>query len=173
MWIRFSDVVQPVEFHERMAPFRLELGFHYEATVTPGEFSLLVAPWKGAHKLEGQFDYTAVVPCSRCLAPASMAGTCVFSLEFRPAGQAPVEEIVDLSGESDDITYYDEDTLQLEELMAQQMYLEMPEKILCREDCKGLCPRCGADLNRGLCACPPDPDMRWTPLAHFVSPRKE
>ncbi len=45
----------------------------------------------------------------------------------------------------------------------------LPARILCRDDCKGICPQCGADLNAGPCDCgPPDPDPRWGPLADLA-----
>ena len=45
----------------------------------------------------------------------------------------------------------------------------LPARILCREDCAGICPRCGANLNDGPCGCgPPEPDPRWGPLADLA-----
>jgi uncharacterized protein len=47
----------------------------------------------------------------------------------------------------------------------EELALTAPDFLLCREDCSGLCPRCGRDLNTGPCTCPPDTDPRWAGLA--------
>jgi uncharacterized protein len=52
----------------------------------------------------------------------------------------------------------------------EELILNLPIKLLCREDCKGLCTKCGADLNEGPCACTDEPaDERWGPLRNFLN----
>jgi DUF177 domain-containing protein len=46
-----------------------------------------------------------------------------------------------------------------------ELALLAPRYVVCREDCRGLCPRCGKDLNAGPCGCGPAPDLRWQALA--------
>ena len=55
-------------------------------------------------------------------------------------------------------------TIDLRPALREQWLLAAPGFALCREDCKGLCPRCGADLNLGPCGCAPDIDPRWAEL---------
>ncbi len=62
----------------------------------------------------------------------------------------------ELSAENDDMDDYivvDGDQLDLDELVLSDILLSLPTKILCNEDCKGLCPVCGKDLNIGNCEC--------------------
>jgi uncharacterized protein len=47
----------------------------------------------------------------------------------------------------------------------EKMILAAPRYVVCRDDCRGLCPRCGHDLNAGPCGCPPATDLRWQALA--------
>ena len=54
------------------------------------------------------------------------------------------------------------------ELARTAFVLDMDTKTLCAEDCKGLCPRCGANLNEGPCGCQPEPDPRWAALASLL-----
>jgi uncharacterized protein len=54
--------------------------------------------------------------------------------------------------------------IDLADAVREALILAMPEYPLCREDCRGLCPRCGADLNQGPCTCPPPTDPRWGAL---------
>jgi uncharacterized protein len=46
----------------------------------------------------------------------------------------------------------------------EELLLAAPQYVVCRDDCKGLCPQCGKDLNAGLCDCKPAVDARWQPL---------
>ena len=63
-------------------------------------------------------------------------------------------------------TYANGELLATEPLVAEQVQLNLPTHPLCREDCRGLCPRCGANLNDGPCGCAEPPgDPRWAALA--------
>lgn len=65
--------------------------------------------------------------------------------------------------------YVDEGVLDVGAWLRDAIAEALPARILCRDDCKGICPRCGADLNAGPCQCgPPDPDPRWGPLADLA-----
>ena len=63
-----------------------------------------------------------------------------------------------------DVLYYDELVLPLDPLVEEQVQLELPMKALCRDDCRGLCPTCGADRNLAPCGCRPPTDERWKSL---------
>ena len=70
--------------------------------------------------------------------------------EQREAG----EEEVELSEEDLNFSFYHNDEIDLGQILEEEIFLSLPMGFHCREDCKGLCPRCGADLNQGKCACP-------------------
>ena len=168
MHLRFSDITQPTRFQERVGPLTLPIGYHYEARVEPVDLSMMVEPVQGGHRLDGGFEYAATLPCSRCLEDARVTGSARFLLDYQPAHQAPIpEEETEVILEETQVLYYEDGVLALEDLVAQQMYLELPEKALCKPDCRGLCPRCGADLNPGPCPCPPEADSRWTALGQI------
>jgi uncharacterized protein len=65
--------------------------------------------------------------------------------------------------EDDEYPLRDE-TVDLEPLLRDAVVLAMPFAPLCREDCLGLCGRCGGDRNLGECSCGPEIDVRWAPL---------
>jgi len=61
--------------------------------------------------------------------------------------------------------------LDLSEAVREELLLATPQFVECRDDCRGLCPRCGADLNAGPCGCAPAVDPRWEALTKL--PRGE
>lgn len=77
----------------------------------------------------------------------------------------------ELSGEDDDTEFVvcADGQLDLGELARADLLLELPTKVLCSEDCKGLCPKCGKDLNFGPCECKKDIDPRWQALSDLFS----
>lgn len=101
---------------------------------------------------------TITGPCHRCLEDAHVP-VGIDAREYQadqPEPGAEAEEVCDyLHGDELDVATWASDAI----------VLSMPHKILCREDCRGLCPSCGQDLNAGPCQCPPPaPDDRWGPL---------
>ena len=63
----------------------------------------------------------------------------------------------------------DGDQADLDDILTTAVVLNMDSKQLCSEDCKGLCPRCGADLNLGPCGCKPEPDPRLAVLQQLLN----
>ena len=72
-----------------------------------------------------------------------------------------------------DIVPLENDTVDVDELARTAFILEMDTKTLCSEDCKGLCPRCGADLNLGPCSCKKEVDPRLAALAKLLENNKD
>lgn len=105
--------------------------------------------------------------CVRCLGEFAFSFEERFFVQMLPLSLAPREEEVQLTKKDLDVRFYSEPVLDLVELAAEQVELALPVKPLCREDCLGLCPHCGADLNQGACGCPPEVDERWHKLLDF------
>ena len=72
------------------------------------------------------------------------------------------------NGESDEIVLLEDGAVDAGDLARTAFVLGMDSKTLCSEDCKGLCPRCGADLNLGPCSCKKEPDPRLAALARLL-----
>ena len=70
--------------------------------------------------------------------------------------------------DNDEIVLLEDGHADVEELARTAFILEMDTRTLCSEDCKGLCPRCGADLNLGPCSCKKETDPRWAALAQLL-----
>jgi len=109
-------------------------------------------------RLVGDVKTVLELPCSRCLETFQHGVDAPFDLRYQPHaanagdGEREVEE--------DDLStaFYDNDEIDLGQLMREQFYLSLPMKPLCRDDCKGLCPVCGTNWNRGTCGCKRDWD---------------
>ena len=110
---------------------------------------------KSTFRLVGTTRTTLEVPCSRCLEPMIVPVDAPFDLRYQPhstnVGTGADEQEI----EEDDLTtaFYQHDEIDLEQLMREQFYLALPMKPLCSEGCKGLCPACGTNLNKGSCDC--------------------
>ncbi len=70
--------------------------------------------------------------------------------------------------DNDDILLLDDGAFDLDELAREAFILDMDTKMLCREDCKGLCSGCGANLNREACRCKKETDPRWAALRKLI-----
>jgi uncharacterized protein len=107
--------------------------------------------------------------CSRCLGPAPIELQSSFAVTFMPGEEEPTdEEEVDLTDEQVDVKRYTDDELDLEETLREELLLAVPIAPLCREECQGLCPTCGQDLNEGPCTCAPQAkDDRWAVLRNL------
>ncbi len=87
--------------------------------------------------------------CARCLEP--VAGTFSLSLEKTVA---PKKLLADVTEDRlDDYVIINDGFIDLNEPIRDQLEIEFPYRFLCKEDCKGLCPRCGANLNKETCGC--------------------
>jgi uncharacterized protein len=70
-----------------------------------------------------------------------------------------------LDAEDMDVSVFEGETLDLAEVVREQILLFLPEQVFCSGDCRGLCPKCGIDLNLKSCDCPQlEIDPRWAGL---------
>ncbi len=101
--------------------------------------------------LQGRLQLT----CSRCVDNFDAPVDADFDLLLVP-GPGPGGDEEELSAPDLDLDYYTGETLDLEAVIREQIILMVPLKPLCAEDCKGICPKCGAVLNREECTCKKD-----------------
>jgi len=99
--------------------------------------------------------------CARCVEPVRAPVQGSFDLIFRPASADSDAGERSITVDETEIGYYEESGLSLEDVVREQVLLSLPSRTLCNADCKGLCPRCGQNLNTGTCNCEPSADPRW------------
>ena len=116
----------------------------------------------------GELGATVPLTCGRCLEEFPVAVRVPVDLRYLP--RPPVADDAELGVDDFDLDFYDNDELNLNALVETETTLALPMKPLCRADCKGLCPACGADLNAGACSCVETKvDPRWEALAALKS----
>jgi len=88
-----------------------------------------------------------------------------FDLLYRPLGVDAGQKELSVTTTEAEVSYYQGEGLLLEDAVREQVLLALPLKVICREDCKGLCPHCGKNLNTEQCSCAePVEDLRWSAL---------
>ena len=112
--------------------------------------------------------------CSRCLKEHSQPIHMVIEEEFLPLADSEDRAGANRRDNADEGSGIDvNNTLDLTEAVGQYHALNIPMKPVCREDCKGMCLSCGADLNESGCRCDnPSGDKAWGPLLELVASYK-
>ena len=131
----------------------------------------------GTHAFaSGTFKGHLVVACSRCVNPVKLAIDEKVHVTFMPPSEMPAEDEDEAEEGAEvregdlDVFPFDGEKLDLEPLFREQFVLAVPFAPLCAEDCKGLCPQCGIDLNSGTCSCEKPIDPRLAALKGLKLP---
>jgi uncharacterized protein len=159
---------------------RFEQVYAPGACAGPGEDFAVAAPVslafdiykdKDQFRLVGRVQTTLELPCSRCLEPFKSPVDASFDLRYHPRSQNVGEGEREVEEDDLSTSFYENETIDLGQLIREQFYLSLPMKPLCLEACNGLCPECGTDLNRGTCDCSRDwEDPRLAALKALKQP---
>ncbi len=104
--------------------------------------------------VRGSFQTLVEAVCDRCLEPVTLPVKREFDLTYRPVSTIAREEEMEVPKDELEVGFYHGEGIQLTDILVEQIILEFPMKVICRDDCRGLCPSCGADRNQGVCSCP-------------------
>ncbi len=120
-------------------------------------------------EIQGSMQLVLEIPCARCLTPVEKE----FSLEIQR--EADMKMTPEEREEAlEETNFIEEHALAPETLVRNELLVQWPIRVLCKEDCKGICSRCGANLNEGPCGCQePDPDPRMAAIRDIFSKFKE
>jgi uncharacterized protein len=163
-----------------------------EALDRPDLLGLGPVAWRGdivfadpGYLLRGRLSYDQTLACIRCLRPHVVPTSAEIELlvlveghhkkspKPQRASEVDESELSRLLEDDLDTVVVAEEVLDTRAIVLEQLQLNVPMKPLCRPDCRGLCPTCGADLNErgGQCTCAgPEPDPRWAALASLLDP---
>jgi uncharacterized protein len=125
-------------------------------------------------RLVGRARTLLEVPCSRCAEPFRIDVDAPFDLTYLPQAENAGEGEREVQEDDLSAAFYRSGTVDLGDLLREQFYLALPMKPLCDEECKGLCPQCGTNLNRGSCDCRPTwEDPRLAGLKALIEDEKK
>lgn len=118
----------------------------------------LSAAGAGKFYWHGRLEGDLTMPCRRCLTDTTVHVQSEAHVIFAEAGSEETED--------PDVYVLDERVSQIDlrPVAREEWMLNVPAFVECREDCKGICPTCGKDLNEGPCECPASRDARWDDL---------
>jgi uncharacterized protein len=103
---------------------------------------------------EGSFEAEGESPCDRCSDPVALRFGKAFYTVLTPKGRAPAGAgALELHEDDMDVGYYDGKGVEVNDIFWEQVALEIPVKVVCSDDCRGVCPTCGANRNREACSC--------------------
>jgi len=174
MLIELAELeLHPIDFQEEFPPDAIDLGEDVRQLTllkTSGR-AQLVEEHHGKRnviqdiRLNGELATRLELLCARCLEPVVQDVTRKFDLLYRPLGTDAGNEELSVTVAEAEVGYYQGGGLLLEDAIREQVLLAVPLKVVCREDCKGLCPTCGKNRNTEPCSCaPPLGDPRWSAL---------
>jgi len=155
----------------RFEPFHFQeiCSFPVASLERPELTELSPVSWEGQVKfaepgflLKGRYRYEQALTCNRCLKEIVEPVAGDLELTIFVAAPRPLGGEQELDENDLGVVYLQDENLETEPLLLEQLQLNIPMKPLCRPDCAGLCPTCGADLNQGACGCPSgSTDPRW------------
>lgn len=118
----------------------------------------------GAIDISGQLLGSTAMTCSRCLDEFTEDISHSFVYNCLP-DEGGEEEKEELTIENMDVSYYNGGEIDITALVHEQVALALPMRPLCKDECEGLCTKCGANLNKGDCGCRKEPvDLRLAAL---------
>jgi uncharacterized protein len=114
--------------------------------------------------VHGGLEGAITLLCSRCMAPARVVVDSQLAVLYVPGGRE-ADDIDQTQLDAPDVFTYDDEVVDLAEMMREETLLALPMAPLCDEACQGLCPGCGKDWNQGTCDCSHVvKDDRWAAL---------
>ena len=126
---------------------------------TPVRVSGSVGNHTGVVELSAKAEFVLDMNCDRCAKPIKLALTADIFHTL----------VTSLNDEAnDELLLINELRFDLDPLVTEDIFLELPSKFLCSEDCKGVCPKCGKDLNTGSCSCEKEIDPRLAALKQLL-----
>ena len=115
--------------------------------------------------VNGRMAARVQVECDRCLKAVEFPVEVRFKREFVTREDYQAQQNVELTEDDLNLSVFDGEVLDIDDLVAEELLLALPDHVLCKDDCKGICPLCGADRNLSDCGCEmAEIDPRWAGL---------
>ncbi len=172
MKLTVSDIPEEGLCCEAEIPLKLHKNARDVASV-----NLEISRFKRTVMIEGTIKISATLECGRCLNEFKTPLDLKIREQYEPAETGEAADTEEISSGQLDAGFYENDEINIPEIVREQVLLAFPMKPLCSEDCPGLCSECGKDLHNGSCGCIKDnTDPRLAPLKRLresMNDRKE
>jgi len=168
----FLDVkelaLHKIGIRQSFAPGALDFHSKDFRQIEPLEVRATAELVDGQIRISGALHTRLEMVCARCLESLLEEVSRDFDLYYRPMATIAKEEEMHLRLADTEIAFFQGDGLFLADVLAEQVNLAVPMKAICRSDCRGLCPHCGANLNSEDCRCETHAaDPRLAPLTRL------
>jgi uncharacterized protein len=137
--------------------------------IEPAEVSGKVRQQGSRSHVSGRVAARVQAECDRCLKSIELPIDSHFKLEYVTTEDYRAQQAIELTEEDLDLSVFDGEAIDIDELVKEELLLAMPDHVLCSEDCKGICAVCGANKNSVECGCEArEIDPRWAGLKKLV-----
>ena len=165
----FLDVnelaVRKARIRKSYSPGTLDFHSGEFRQMEPLEVNAMAELADGQIRILGNLHTRVELVCARCLDTVVEEISRDFDLFYRPMRSIARDEEVQLNLDETEIAFFEGDGLFLADVLAEQVNLALPMKVICRTECQGLCPVCGANRNLTHCDCaPPHEDSPFASL---------
>jgi uncharacterized protein len=122
----------------------------------------------GIVTIAGRLSGSIEIDCDRCLKPVERSIDVELDLEFVPDEQLGDHASLELRADDLKRDAIPDSEISLTEIVREQILLDLPQQFFCKDDCRGLCEKCGTNLNMKDCECEDDEiDPRWAALQNL------
>ena len=157
-------------FAHRYAPDELALEDERVKLIEPADVSGKVRQQGSRTHVSGRVTARVQTECDRCLKVVELPIDSRFKLEYVTAEDYRAQQIVELTEEDLDLSVFDGEAIDIDELVKEEVLLAVPDQVVCGESCKGICAVCGGNRNLAKCGCEAkEIDPRWAELKKLVN----
>ncbi len=125
----------------------------YLKNIVPLKACFTISRIQKVIRFDGEIDVLWKGICARCLEEKEFPIHSTFHTNILPTGKFRMGRDIELEEDEMDLEFYTGDEIDITDILLEQISLEVPMKTLCSDDCKGLCPVCGENLNYATCDC--------------------
>jgi len=153
----FMHQSEPIGIERELEKKVLSIGETKYRMATPIYIKLVLSQLETYfYKLQGHVEVELIMSCDRCMEEVNE----VLSVEIDKDFNVETDQV-----DQDFYDYLEGNLLDLEKMVLDEIYVNLPMKVLCKESCLGLCSSCGINLNQSACTCENEPiDLRWAGL---------
>lgn len=164
----FTFGKSPYEFDVSIAKEEIELESDEAKLKTDAKIKGKISKRITQVDVDGDISATVEAECSRCLQPIEKEFEIPFSVSFVTPENYTEEKEAEINEKDLQVSIFEGDKIDLSEIVREQILLNLPTQVFCKDDCQGLCLKCGANRNLTECNCEENEiDPRWSALKNL------